>query len=133
VSLVSIAFTVYTPVYSTITAVCVIYLYVSYVIPTALGLWAHGRTWKKMGPWQLGAWYKPLAAVSVAFCIALVVIGVQPPNAKALWIVLGSAGACGVGWFAFERTRFAGPPQGVLSAARQHEIEEEERAVGEAS
>ena len=34
----AVLFTVYTPVYSTITAVCVIFLYISYVLPTALGL-----------------------------------------------------------------------------------------------
>ena len=36
-ALAAVLFTVYTPVYSTITAVCVIFLYVSYVLPTALG------------------------------------------------------------------------------------------------
>lgn len=40
----AIAFTIYTPVYSTITAICVIFFYVSYVISSALGLFACGRT-----------------------------------------------------------------------------------------
>jgi amino acid transporter len=132
VALLSIAFTVYTPVYSTITAVCVIFLYVSYVIPTALGFLAYGRSWKRMGPWQLGRWYKPLAAVSVAFCAMLVVIGVQPPNLQALWIVLGAVGLTLVVWFAWEKKRFEGPPHGVMTQARLHEIEVEEKAVGEA-
>src|SRR5438445_7605980 len=91
-SALAVAFTVYTPVYSTITAVCVIFLYISYVIPTALGLVAYGKRWTAMGPWTLGRWYRPLALVSVIFCAALIVIGVQPPNDKALWIVLGSIG-----------------------------------------
>ena len=34
----AVLFTLYTPVYSTITAVCTIFLYLSYVIPTALGV-----------------------------------------------------------------------------------------------
>src|SRR5262249_52490058 len=50
----SVLFTVYTPVYSTITSVCVLFLYTSYVLPAALGLWAYGRTWTAMGPWDLG-------------------------------------------------------------------------------
>ena len=37
VAAVSVLFTLHTPVYSTITAVCTIFLYVSYVLPTALG------------------------------------------------------------------------------------------------
>ncbi len=54
-ALLSIAFTVYTPVYSTIAAVCTIFLYLSYVIPTALGLFAWGRTWTAMGSLEPGA------------------------------------------------------------------------------
>jgi amino acid transporter len=109
-SLLSIAFTVYTPVYTTITAVCTIFLYLSYVIPTVLGLVAWGRTWTAMGPWGLGRWYRPVALVAVLFCLLLVVIGVQPPNDKALWIVAGSVGVLGAGWLGRERRRFAGPP-----------------------
>ena len=62
----SVLFTLHTPVYATITAVCTIFLYVSYVLPTALGAWAYGRTWTAMGPWDLGRWYRPLAVLSVA-------------------------------------------------------------------
>ena len=47
VSAAAVLFTLYTPVYSTITAVCTIFLYVSYVLPTALGARAHGRTWTR--------------------------------------------------------------------------------------
>jgi amino acid transporter len=117
VSLLSVAFTVYTPVYSTITAVCVIFLYISYVIPAALGLVAYGRTWTKMGPWDLGRSYRVLAAISVVFCAMLIVIGVQPPNLKALWFVLGAIALTIVVWFAWERRHFAGPPRGVMGNA----------------
>jgi amino acid transporter len=112
-ALVSIAFTVYTPVYSTIAAVCTIFLYLSYVIPTALGLFAWGRTWTAMGPWELGRWYRPAAVVAVLFCGLLIAIGVQPPNDKALWIVVGAVAVLGVGWFGWERRRFKGPPAGA--------------------
>jgi amino acid transporter len=43
VAVAAVLFTIYSPVYSTITAVCVIFLYISYVLPTAIGLIAHGR------------------------------------------------------------------------------------------
>ena len=35
-------------------AACTIFLYISYVIPTVLGLFAYGRSWTQMGPWNLG-------------------------------------------------------------------------------
>lgn len=128
----SVAFTVYTPVYSTITAVCVIFLYVSYVIPTALGFRAWGRTWTAMGPWSVGRLYRPLALIAVLFGAMLIVVGVHPPNDKALWILGGSVAVLGAGWFGIARARFAGPPAGILDAARAQEIAAAERAIAEA-
>lgn len=88
VSIAAIAFTLYTPVYSTITLVCAILLYLSYVLPTLLGLMAHGRSWTSMGPWQLGGWYRPLAVLAILGCSVLIAIGMAPPNEKALYFVL---------------------------------------------
>jgi amino acid transporter len=106
----SVLFTLYTPVYSTITAVCTILLYVSYVLPTAIGWVTFGRSWTRMGPWQLGKWFRPLAAASVLGCCGLIVIGMQPPNEKAAWVVLGTAGMLAVIWFFVARHSFRGPP-----------------------
>ncbi|APR76582.1 Amino acid/metabolite permease [Minicystis rosea] len=114
----SVAFTVYTPVYSTIAAVCVIFLYVSYVIPTALGLYAWGRTWTVMGPWSVGWWYRPLSLIAVLFGGLLIVVGIQPPNDKALWILGGMTVVLCVGWIGIARRRFTGPPEAILGAAR---------------
>jgi hypothetical protein len=119
VSLAALLFTIYTPVYSTITAACVIFLYVSYVVPTAIGMLAHGRWWTKFGPWQLGAWFKPLGALSVVGCISLIIIGMQPPNEKALVVVGGMVALLTGLWFARVRHTFVGPPHGVISM-RQH-------------
>lgn len=104
-----VAFTLFVA-YSTIAAVCTVFLYISYVLPIAAGLLAYGRTWTRFGPWQLGAWYRPLAGVSVVGCLFLLVIGVQPPNDLALKIVGGSVVLMVVVWFAGERRRFRGPP-----------------------
>jgi amino acid transporter len=100
--------------YATIAAVCSVYLYLSYVLPIALGLMAHGRSWTTMGPWNLGGWYRPLACLCVAWCVLLLVIAVQPPNEQALWIVPGSLALLAAVWFGFARRRFRGPPSGVL-------------------
>ena len=97
--------------YTTIAAVCVIFLYISYVLPTIAGFFAHGRTWTAMGPWHLGRCYKPLAVVSVLFCVFLIIIGMQPPNEQAVWLVGGAVGLLAAVWLAFERKRFRGPPR----------------------
>jgi amino acid transporter len=128
----AVLFTVYTPVYSTITAVCVIFLYISYVLPVAAGLVAHGRTWTHMGPFDMGFWFKPVAVVSILFCALLFFIGVQPPNDKALTVTIAFFVLTAAVWYGFERRRFQGPPTGELIKARQAEIMEAERAVGEA-
>jgi amino acid transporter len=111
--------TVYTPVYEIMAASAAILLYISYVLPTALGLAAHGRTWTVMGPWDLGRWYRPLAALSVVGCIALLAIGVHPPNEKTGFIVGGALLALGAVWFARARHRFAGPPEALLAHASE--------------
>jgi len=114
VALAAAVATVYTPVYEILAAVTAIFLYISYVLPTALGLRAHGRSWTAMGPWNLGRWYRPLAAVSVVGCVALIVIGMQPPNEKTAWIVGGVLLVMALIWFGGARSRFAGPPAVLL-------------------
>ncbi len=112
VALASVLFAVYTPVYSTIITACTIFLYLSYLIPTALGFCAYGRSWTRMGPWTIGWLYRPLAAVSVAGGVVLIAIGMAPPNEKAVWLVAGMTLVLGTVWFGWERRRFAGPPRG---------------------
>ncbi len=111
----SVLFTLSTPVYSTITAVCTIFLYLSYVLPTALGAWTHGRTWTACGPWNLGSWYRPLAAAAVLGCLVLILIGMQPPNDRAAWVVLGFALVLAIAWNGGVRRRFKGPPHIALN------------------
>jgi amino acid transporter len=114
VALLSTAFTVWTPVYSTLTAVSVIFLYLSYGLPIALGLFAFGRSWTAMGPWTLGRWFRPVAALSLLGLGVLLLVGMQPPNDKALWITLGAVALTVALWFGVMRDSFGGPPQGVL-------------------
>jgi amino acid transporter len=133
VAVLAVAFVVYTPVYSTITAACTIFLYISYVIPTALGLFAYGRTWRQMGPWNLGPTaYRTLSVVSIFGCGLILLVGVQPPNEKNVWIVLGALGLTAIVWFAYERSHFRGPPRGVLERSRAHAPDPGEPAASEA-
>jgi amino acid transporter len=131
VSIASVLFAVYTPVYSTIITACTIFLYISYLIPTALGFFAYGRRWTRMGPWDIGWLYRPLAVVCVAGGGLLIAIGMAPPNEKAVWLVAGFTLTQTVVWFCWERGRFQGPPQDAMRAERQAVIAAAEAAVAE--
>jgi amino acid transporter len=117
VSLLSVAFVVHTGAYATITGACTIFLYISYVIPTSLGLFAYGRSWTRMGPWNLGGpLYRLLAIISVIGCGIILLVGVQPPNEQNLWTIAASLILTAVVWLAHERRRFRGPPEGFLES-----------------
>jgi amino acid transporter len=108
----ALVFTIFSPVYDAIAAAAAMFLYVSYVMPTALGLLAHGKRWTQMGPWQLGRWFRPLAVVAIAGCLLLLVIGMAPPNENNVWILAGFVVVLLGGWILVERRRFAGPAAG---------------------
>jgi amino acid transporter len=109
VALFSWAFTLETQVYSTITAVCTIFLYSSYVFPIFLGLLAFRRSWTQMGPWDLGQGFRVVACLAVLANCGLLFIGCQPPNQKTLPITLGFLALMALIWFGYERRRFRGP------------------------
>jgi amino acid transporter len=116
----AIASTLYAPAYSTLTTACVIFLYISYVMPTAAGFFKFGKGWTKMGPFNLGAiTFKSLAVVSVLGVLLLVWIGVQPPNDKALTVTLASVGLLVVTWWLGVRKSFRGPPVMSIAATPQ--------------
>jgi len=106
----AVLFTAYADAYATIAASAAVLLYISYVLPTAIGVIAYNRWWTEMGPWGLGRWFRPLGVLSVTGCVGLVVIGVQPPNDKALDVVGGLFVVLGVMWLAVARRTFPGPP-----------------------
>jgi amino acid transporter len=114
VATLAVLFTLYTPVYSTITAVCTICLYLSYVLPTLLGAHTYRRSWNAVGLWNLGNWYRPLAILSVVGCLGLIFIAIQPPNQRSVYVLGGVAVMLAVGWFSFARFRFPGPPVVML-------------------
>jgi amino acid transporter len=132
-AILGILFTAYTPVYSTVVAVCVIFLFISYGLPVLLGFFAWGKAWTKMGPWNMGEGAYKLVAVLVFLSMVLVfALGIQPPNNKALPITAGFLVLTGIVWFVFEKRRFKGPPQGVMIQNRVDAIRAAEKAVGEA-
>jgi hypothetical protein len=110
----------------------VIFLFFSFAIPIALGLFAYGGPrWPKMGPWNMGrAGYTVFALLSIASMVVIFIIGVQPPNALAFNATIGFLVLTAVVWFTFEKRRFQGPPLGDMIAKRQAQIAAAEAALG---
>ena len=132
VAFLSFAATLYSSAFAALAAGCAVFLYISYAMPVAAGIFAENRSWTSFGPFKLGFLSKPFAVITTLGTIVLLWIGTRPPNdildnyAIALLVLLV------VGWFAIERRRFAGPPIGQAIAFRSAEIAAEEQAVGEA-
>ena len=129
-SLVSVAGT---SAYTIVVSSTVIFLFLSFSVPIALALFAHGTPkWDKMGPWDLGPfWFKVSCVLSLISMVLIFFIGIQPPNDWALWIVIAFLVITGLVWLLFENRRFQGPPIGEMIARRQAQIREAEKAIGE--
>jgi amino acid transporter len=122
-----------TPAYSIVVSCTVIFLFLSFTLPIALGLMTiGGPKWSKMGPWNMGAGTFKLVGVLSMVAMALIFYaGIQPPNDYALEITLGFFVITALVWFGFENRRFQGPPIGDQIAKRQAAIKAAEVAVGE--
>ncbi|MET1028813.1 MAG: amino acid permease [Dongiaceae bacterium] len=109
---------------------CAVFLYVSYILPIGAGILAEDKSWTKKGPFNLGVWSKPIALLAVLGGGVLAFVGFQPPYDLVGWFLLGAIILLVVIWFAFERTRFPGPPLTEEAVkARQLEIAREEAAL----
>ncbi|MBZ9936487.1 amino acid permease [Mesorhizobium sp. BR1-1-16] len=123
-----------TPVYTIVVSCTVIFLFFSFAIPIALGLFAYGTSkWPAMGPWNLGrGLFTLFGLLSIVAMVLIFVIGIQPPNEWALYITIGFLVLAAIVWFVFENRRFQGPPIGDMIAKRKAAIAAAEKAVGEA-
>jgi amino acid transporter len=110
-STLAVASTLYAPAYTTLTAACVIFLYISYIMPTMVGIFAYGKSWTKMGPFDMGAArFKTLGVISIVGVVLVIYAGIQPPNQPALPVTAGAVVLLVIAWFAGIRKIFAGPP-----------------------
>ncbi|PZF76546.1 amino acid permease [Aestuariivirga litoralis] len=134
----------YAPFMFALAAGCALFLYISYAMPVAAGLFAEGKTWTEYGPFRLGAWSKPFAIITIIGVVILAYAGIQPPfNPIILPLfpdlvfplnqltnpLIFLAVAMGLGWFLSERKRFKGPPIGEEIKRRQAEIAAREKAL----
>jgi amino acid transporter len=122
-----------TPAYSIVVSCTVIFLFLSFAVPIALGLFTiGGPKWPKMGPWDLGVGtYKLVAVLSILSMALIFFLGIQPPNDWALEISVGFIVLALIIWVLVENRRFKGPPIGDEIAARKAAIAAAEAAVGE--
>jgi len=131
-AILSIIATLYGDAFVVLSTGCAVFLYLSYLMPVAAGLRAEMQgTWTTKGPFQLGAASKIVAVLAIIGCALLIFVGVQPPNEKVGYLIVGMLIAMVIIWAAFEARRFKGPPIGDMIAKRQAEIMAAEKAVGE--
>ena len=91
-----------TPAYSIVVSCTVIFLFLSFALPIALGIFAYGAAkWPAPGPWNLVR--APSSSSPCCRSSAMVLIfiaGIQPPNDWALEITLGFIVLAVIVWFA---------------------------------
>lgn len=110
-AILSVLATLYAAAFSVLAVGCAVFLYISYIMPTAAGILAEGKTWTHKGPFNLGGLSKPIAVLAVLGGGFLVFVGVQPPNEKVLYVTIAMLVVMGLFWYVFgESKRFKGPP-----------------------
>jgi len=117
--------TIYGNAFVVLSTGCAVFLYLSYVMPVAAGFFAEGGPrWKEKGPFNLGSWSKPNAVIAVVGGIVLAITGFFPPNEKVFYLTIGMVVVMVVLWYAVERNRFEGVPEGDKIKENQKKIAE---------
>ncbi|MFD1560291.1 amino acid permease [Paraburkholderia silviterrae] len=128
----AIAITLYGDAFSVLSAGSAVFLFISYAMPTAAGIFAEGRSWTEKGPFQLGLLSKPFAVAAVFGALVLAYVGIQPPNQKVVYVIVGLLAVLLAIWYgAGVRKSFGGPPIGKPTAARERELAGIEGQLGE--
>jgi amino acid transporter len=124
--------TVYAPYYLVLAVACAVFLYLSMAMPIAAGIFAEGGPkWKEKGPFNLGSFSKINAVIAVISAVVLAITGFFPPNEKVLYLTIAMIIIMPIIWYAFERNRFEGVPEGERIVERQKMIAEIEKKYGE--
>ena len=104
--------------YAMVVSCTVILLFMSCVIPIVCGMISAGtERWPEAGAWSMGfGWFRFFGVLSVISMIAIIVLGVRPPNEAALGVCAGVLGLLAVYWFGYASRRFKGPRSVTASA-----------------
>ncbi|ANB71431.1 amino acid permease [Paraburkholderia phytofirmans] len=128
----AIVVTLYGDAFTVLSAGSAVFLFISYAMPIAAGIFAEGRVWKEKGPFQLGMLSKPFAVAAVFGALVLAYVGMQPPNQKVVYVIVGLLAVLLAIWYgAGVRKSFAGPPIGNASKEREQELSGMEGQLGE--
>ncbi|SED12325.1 amino acid/polyamine/organocation transporter, APC superfamily [Burkholderia sp. WP9] len=128
----AIVVTLYGDAFTVLSAGSAVFLFISYAMPIAAGIFAEGRTWNEKGPFQLGMLSKPFAVAAVIGALVLAYVGMQPPNQKVVYVIAGLLAVLLTIWYgAGVRKSFAGPPIGKVSTERESELRGMEGQLGE--
>ncbi|WP_459620233.1 amino acid permease, partial [Burkholderia sp. 3C] len=131
-AILAILITLYGDAFSVLSAGSAVFLFISYAMPIAAGIFAEGRTWTQKGPFQLGWLSKPFAVAAVIGALVLAYVGIQPPNEKVIYVIAALLVLLlGVWYLGGVRKSFAGPPLGGLSKERELALEGMEERLGE--
>jgi amino acid transporter len=129
----AILVTLYGDAFTVLSAGSAVFLFVSYAMPTAAGIWAEGRTWTEKGPFQLGWLSKPFAVAAVFGALVLAYVGIQPPNEKVIYVMVALLVVLLAIWYVGGvRKSFSGPPIGGLTKERERALEGIEGQLDEA-
>ena len=120
----ALGLSVYSRLYSVMTSMSVLGLYVAYILPIYLGWRARrARSWRQRGPWHLGRHSSVVNLIAMVWTVLICAMMVMPPNQLAGETTVAFTVAL-ASWYAFsERHRFkavsglkaAGPPQALDS------------------
>jgi amino acid transporter len=102
-----------------VTSLSTVALYVAYVIPVALGLWArlHGSEWPKAAPWNLGKYGVAVNAVALVYTGFISVVLMMPPNELAGKTLAGVLVLLTLIYIFEVRRKFQGPRWALVVAA----------------
>ena len=91
-----------------ITAISTIFLYAAYGVVIYLGATTQG--WLSERVWSLGRWSKPIAWISVAWIVVLMVLFSWPTSGNISWpFMVGTVVVLLVYYYGYARSRFKGP------------------------
>ena len=130
----SIVATLYGGAFLILSTGCAVFLYLSYLMPIAAAMKTEmAGNWKNKGPFNLGGASVLVAALAIIGCAVLIFAGVQPPQEKVGYLIIGMIVVMVVIWFAGLRNSFQGPPMGDEIRKRQAAIAAQENALDAAS
>ena len=115
-----------------VTAISTIFLYAAYGVCIYLG--ATTSEWIKERAWSLGRWSKPIAWISVAWILVLMVLFSWPTSGNISWpFMVGTVALLLIYYFGYAKSRFKGP-RSMGDTSELTEIEREfEKAAEELS